>query len=34
MMWFAWNYEKVDDIGEVDDEKFKKCWLERLEKRE
>lgn len=34
MMWFAWNYEKVDESVDADDEKWRKCWLDRLEKRE
>ncbi|KAH8110399.1 hypothetical protein DFH11DRAFT_785139 [Phellopilus nigrolimitatus] len=32
MMWYAWNYEQVDD--DVDEEKWRKEWLERLERRE
>lgn len=34
MMWFAWNYEKADESVAADDEKWRKGWLERLEKRE
>ena len=31
MMWYAWEYEKVE--GD-DEDKWKKGWLERLERRE
>lgn len=31
MMWYAWEYEKVE--GD-DEDKWKKEWLERLERRE
>lgn len=37
MMWYAWNYEKDGDgdaANEVESEKWKKRWLERLERRE
>ncbi|KAH8110413.1 hypothetical protein DFH11DRAFT_1547516 [Phellopilus nigrolimitatus] len=32
MMWYAWNYEQVDD--DVDEENWRKEWLERLERRD
>jgi hypothetical protein len=40
MMWYTLNHEKVDDVegGELEgpwvNEKWRKKWLERLEKRE
>ncbi|KAI5118414.1 hypothetical protein M0805_002866 [Coniferiporia weirii] len=32
MMWFAWEYERMD--GQADEEKWRNKWLERLERRE
>lgn len=36
MMWYAYEYERTDsgDGKEVDEEKWPKTWLERLERRE
>jgi hypothetical protein len=39
MMWYAWSHEKVDGEegkgeDEVDDEAWRKKWLDQLEKRE
>lgn len=32
MMWYAYGYEKTDDV--VDDDEIQRRWLERLERRE
>lgn len=34
MMWFAWEYEKVQDLDEEGEARWRKTWLERLERRE
>ncbi|KAL5510943.1 hypothetical protein ACEPAG_4700 [Sanghuangporus baumii] len=36
MMWYAWEYEKAenDEGGTINEEKWRKAWLERLERRE
>ncbi|KAL5536204.1 hypothetical protein ACEPAF_25 [Sanghuangporus sanghuang] len=36
MMWYTWEYEKTEngEDGTIDEEKWRKAWLERLERRE
>ncbi|KAL5493059.1 hypothetical protein ACEPAI_4507 [Sanghuangporus weigelae] len=36
MMWYAWEYEKAEngEDGTINEEKWRKAWLERLERRE
>ncbi|KAL5513831.1 hypothetical protein ACEPAH_4232 [Sanghuangporus vaninii] len=36
MMWYAWEYEKTENSegGTINEEKWRKAWLERLERRE
>ncbi|EJC99917.1 uncharacterized protein FOMMEDRAFT_170406 [Fomitiporia mediterranea MF3/22] len=36
MMWYAWEHEKSEheEEGKVDEDKWRKSWLERLERRE
>ena len=36
MMWYAWEHEKAEseERGNVEEEKWRRTWLERLERRE